>query len=58
MTSKENTDKETLLEASKNTSEIINKANESLRKLRKRAEPDIAYKHYSYEEMINIHWPT
>ena len=58
MNSKENTDKETLVEASRSTNNEFRKINESLRKLRKRAESTINYKHYSYEEMINIHLPN
>ena len=42
MTSKENTDKETLVKASINTSSQLQRINESLRRLRKRAEITIS----------------
>ena len=57
MTSNENTDKETLVKDSKNTSSQLQRINEIFRRLRKRAETAINYKHYSYEELKNTYLP-
>ena len=47
-----------LFKASENTSEEIQKINESLRKLRKRAETTINYKHLPYDQRKNTYLPT
>ena len=56
--SKENTDKETLVRASKNTSIILQRINENLRKVRKRAETTINYRHLSYKQLKDTYLPT
>ena len=58
MNIKEETKLETLVEASKNTSEEFKKINERLRKLRDKAETNIAFVSYEYQEMIDIHLPN
>ena len=55
---KENTDKHILIEASRNTSEDIQRINESLRKLSKRAEISINYRHLPYEQLRYTNLPN
>ena len=57
MNMKEGTKLETLLEASKNASEDFIRINEKLRKLRDKAETNIAFKNYEYQEMKEIQMP-
>ena len=57
MNMKEGTKLETLLEASKNTSEDFKRINEKLRKLRDKAETNIAFVNYEYKEMKEIQLP-
>ena len=53
MNIKEGTILETLVEASRNTSEDFKRMNERLRKLRNKSVTNTAYKSYEYQEMIN-----
>ena len=54
---KEGTKLETLLEASRNTSEELRKLREKLNVLRDKAEINIAFKNYEYQEMKEIQLP-
>ena len=49
---------EELIKESEKTSEEIKKINESLRKLRKRAETIMNYKHLSYEQLKDTYLPN
>ena len=49
---------EELIKESEKTSEEIKKINESLRKLRQRAETTINYKHLSYEQLKDTYLPN
>ena len=54
---KEGTKLETLLEASKNTSEELRRLREKLNVLRDKAETNIAFKNYEYQEMKDFQLP-
>ena len=54
---KEGTKLEKLLEASRNTSEELRKLREKLNVLRDKAETNIAFKNYEYQEMKEIQLP-
>ena len=55
---KETEDASELIKESEKTSEEIKKINENLRKLRKRAETTINYKHLSYEDLKDTYLPN